>query len=159
MLSCLSFVGRMMFTFLPNVQPTTTIIILVTLYFGLTDGVMVATLSMLISNIYMGMGVWTIAQIVSYAVVILFIYLLNRLSSNRNNIYLATLCGFTGLLYGLSISLVQAPFFGWVSFLPYYLSGVTYDLYHAIGNFFFFSLLNPVLKPLLIKQSNRIKRV
>lgn len=157
MLSCLSFVGRMAFSFLPNMQPTTVIIIIITMYFGLTDGLLVATLSMLMSNVYLGMGVWTIAQIASYSVIVIAVGLLVKL--NLPYRYFGAVSFTSGLLYGLIISLVQAPFFGWVSFIPYYISGIPYDFSHAVGNLLFFIVLHPVLRGLLLKQNKRYKRV
>lgn len=52
---------------------------------------------------------------------------------------------FLGIAYGLVISLVQAPFFGWNIFIPYYLSGLPYDIMHAVGNVVFFVLLYPIV--------------
>ena len=64
-------VGRSLFQPLPNVQPMTVIFLLVTIHLGLRRGLIVCLLSMLITNFYMGMGIWTIAQLVSYAIIIL----------------------------------------------------------------------------------------
>lgn len=60
MLSAVAFIGRMMFFFLPNVQPMTVIIVLTTIYVGLYDGMIVAFVAIIISNLYLGMGIWTI---------------------------------------------------------------------------------------------------
>ena len=75
-----SVVGRTLFQPLPNVQPMTAIFLLVALYLGCVRGLIVALLSLLITNFYMGMGIWTIAQAVSYTVVIL---MMSGLSSHR----------------------------------------------------------------------------
>lgn len=158
MLSCLSFVGRIMFGFLPNIQPTTVIIILITLYIGFYEGLLVSAISMLMSNIYLGMGVWTIAQIVSYAIIVLFVYSMSKIIPMTSS-HFAIIAFITGLLYGLVISLVQAPFFGWISFIPYYISGIPYDFSHAIGNYLFFIILHPALKNILIKQQKKINEI
>ena len=153
MLSSLSFVGRMMFTFLPNVQPTTVIIILVAMYLGSYDGWLVAMVSIFISNLYLGMGVWTIAQLISFSSIILLIHIFKKM--NLNIRYYPLVALISGLVYGFVISLVQAPFFGWVSFFPYYLSGLPYDFNHAIGNYLFFIILHPPLSKILKKQKSR----
>ena len=153
MLSSLSFVGRMMFTFLPNVQPTTVIIILVAMYIGSYDGWLVAMVSIFISNLYLGMGVWTIAQLISFSSIILLIHMFKKM--NLNIRYYPLVALISGLVYGFVISLVQAPFFGWVSFFPYYLSGLPYDFNHAIGNYLFFIILHPPLSKILKKQKSR----
>lgn len=61
----------------------------------------------------------------------------------------AIYAGITGLLFGLLISAVQAPFLGISAFLPYYLAGVPVDVMHAFGNIVFYLLLTPILWKLL----------
>lgn len=154
MLSSLSFVGRMMFTFLPNVQPTTVIILIVTMYLGTYDGWLVAITSILISNLYLGMGVWTLAQITSFSVLILIVHICKKINLNIGCYpIVALLMGFT---YGFIISLVQAPFFGWASFFPYWISGLPYDLNHAVGNYLFFIILHPPLSRILKNQKKKM---
>lgn len=155
-LTALVYTGRILFSFLPNVQPMTTILILITLTLGVKEGLVVALLSIFISNMSLGMGVWTIAQLASFSFIILLTALLTKVYDKVPTVVMATYCGLTGLVYGFIISLVQAPFFGWVSFIPYYLSGIPYDMYHAFGNFFFYLILAPVLVPLLIKHDNQL---
>lgn len=150
-LTALIVVGRMSFTFLPNVQPMTTILILITLTIGLGNGLLVALLSILISNLSLGMGVWTIAQLVSFSVIIIITSLFHNFYDKIPPLLMALHCGLMGLLYGLIISLVQAPFFGWASFMPYYFSGIPYDFLHAFGNVCFYIILYKPLSNILKK--------
>ena len=69
-LTALCYVGRMMFQFIPNVQPVTAVLIILTLTLGMTDGFIVAILSIVLTNFLLGMGPWTIAQIASFGVLI-----------------------------------------------------------------------------------------
>ncbi len=144
MLTTLVSVGRLSFSFLPNVQPMTVLLVCITLYYGWKDSLAVSLLSVLITNIYLGMGPWTFAQLASYAVIILLTSLLEDSYETIPLPVMQFYMGFLGLLYGLIISLVQAPFFGWNIFLPYYLSGLPYDLLHAVANMVFFALLYPI---------------
>lgn len=154
MLSSLSFVGRIMFTFLPNVQPTTVIILLVTLYLGTVDGLLVAIISIFMSNIYLGMGPWTLAQLISFGALVTVIHLCKKVSLDTK--YYPVVALFLGLLYGFVISLIQAPFFGWISFFPYYISGLPYDFNHAVGNYVFFIILHPPLSKILKNQKRNV---
>lgn len=152
MLTTLCYVSRLLFQFLPNVQPVTVMILLITLVLGTRDGLIVATLSILISNLNLGMGVWTIAQISSFAVVVLATGFFIRPNQNRISFPLMTLyAGLIGYIYGFVISAVQAPFFGIQSFWAYYLAGIPFDTMHALGNSGFYIVLAPVLIPLLRK--------
>lgn len=144
LLTTLVSVGRLSFSFLPNVQPMTVLLVCITLYYGWKDGLAVSLLSVLITNMYLGMGPWTLAQLASYTLLILLTSLLEDSYEKIPMLIMQVFVGFLGLLYGLVISLVQAPFFGWNIFVPYYLSGLPYDLLHTIGNVVFFALLYPI---------------
>lgn len=144
LLTTLVSVGRLSFSFLPNVQPMTVLIVCITLYYGWRNGLAVSLLSVLLTNIYLGMGPWTLAQLMAYAVLIGFTHLLEESYESIPIPLLQIFVAFLGLLYGLVISLVQAPFFGWNIFIPYYMSGLVYDIMHAGGNVIFFALLYPI---------------
>lgn len=155
-LSTLSFVGRIAFTFLPNVQPTTVIIMLVALVYGFKDGVIVATLSMIISNLYLGFGLWTIPQIVTYVAIVGFVSLYSR--RNVNVLSFSILAMGMGYVYGFLISALNIPMFGYGYFIVYYLNGFSFDTAHAIGNLIFGFILYPALKTILTKNYNKIYR-
>lgn len=155
LLTSLIYVGRVSFSFLPNIQPMTTILIIITLSMGLADGLIVALLSLVVTNLSLGFGIWTIAQLVAFTTILLVVYPFRRIYNNIPLVVMAFVSGFTGLLYGFIVSLVQALFFGWLSFFPYYISGVPYDIAHAAGNFVFYLLLAPIFFPIIHKQINK----
>lgn len=152
MLTALCQISRLIFQFLPNVQPVTAILIILTLSLGFSDALIVAVLSILLSNLMLGMGVWTIAQIGAFSVIILMTSLMIKPLFKKIPFFLMVLyAGFCGYAYGLVISAIQAPFFGIQHFGVYYLSGIPFDTLHAAGNAGFYLLLAPVLFPLLNK--------
>lgn len=149
-MTALCQVSRQLLQFLPNVQPISVILIILTLTLGVSDALIVAVLSIILSNVTLGMGVWTIAQVVSYCGVILITGLIIKPFFNKIPFLVMLLyAGFTGYLYGFLISLVQAPFFGIQNFWVYYASGIPFDTLHAVGNSGFYLVLAPVLFPLL----------
>lgn len=144
LLTALVSVGRLSFSFLPNVQPMTVLLVSITLYFGWKQGLAVAVLSVLVTNMTLGMGPWTFAQLAGYSILILLTALIEDSHESIPMPVLQLYAAFLGILYGLVVSLVQAPIFGWNIFIPYYLSGLGYDLLHAFGNLAFMPLLYPV---------------
>lgn len=153
MLTSLCYVSRLLFQFLPNVQPVTVIIIILTLTLGVFDALIVATLSILISNINLGMGVWTIAQIISFTLIVMITGALIKPFFKKLPFFVMILYAvFTGFAYGFLISLVQAPFLGIQNFWVYYFSGLSFDTLHALGNGGFYLILAPILFPLLNKS-------
>ncbi|WP_020061621.1 hypothetical protein [Bacillus sp. 123MFChir2] len=151
-LTALSVAGRLIFAFIPNVQPTTTLLILVTLLMGIRYGIVHAILVMVASNLILGIGIWTIPQIISYVVIVLITGLVIRpMFSKIPHVIMGLYAGFTGFLYGFVISLCQAPIYGLKYFWAYYMAGLPFDLNHAIGNVGFYMVLAPILLPLLDK--------
>lgn len=156
MLVALCVVSRTFFQFIVNVQPVTAILLIITIYWGTYQGLLVSLLSILITNFYMGMGVWTIAQVATYFLLILLTGLLKKVPQFRDSLMVqAIYAGITGILFGFFISAIQAPFLGISAFLPYYLAGIPVDTMHAIGNVVFYLLLTPVLKKLLTQTIKR----
>ncbi|SFH69971.1 ECF transporter S component [Pisciglobus halotolerans] len=150
LLTALCYVSRVIFQFLPNVQPVTVILIILVLKMTVVDSWIVAILSILISNIQLGMGVWTIAQILSFSILVGITGLLIKPFINQIPFVVMVLyAGLTGYLYGFIISAVQAPFFGIQNFWAYYLAGLPFDTMHALGNAAFYVLLAPVLGSIL----------
>lgn len=158
MMVALCHVGRIMFQFLPNVQPVTVIVLLITLSFGVKDGLIVGVLSIIVSNLTLGMGIWTIAQVASYAVLVLLTGLFIPFQKKDwfDSVFVVYV-GLSGYLYGLIISVIQAPFFGIHKLWPYYLAGIPFDSLHAIGNVGFYLILTPVLLPLIERTAKKIK--
>ncbi|GMA47060.1 metal ABC transporter permease [Tetragenococcus muriaticus] len=146
-------VGRLLFQFLPNIQPMTAIFLILTLHLGVFRGLLVNILSVLITNIYLGMGIWTIAQILSFAVIICLMALFSRASSLfRQSLLLQVIFSIcAGFLYGFIMACVDVTIYGIPQFWPYYLSGFSFDFLHAIGNGGFYLILSPIFRRLFLK--------
>ena len=116
LLSTLAYIGRLLFAWIPNVQPVTVILLIITLEMGLVEGILTASLSMILSNIFLGMGPWTLYQIASFAIVILVFSCLKpfwRQTWKQPLLKLAfftIMAGLTGYLYGFVISIFSVYF-------------------------------------------------
>lgn len=131
---------------IPNVQPVTDILMIVTLTLGIGSGILLAALTMFISNIYLGFGIWTIPQILAYVGCVLTIALLAKVLPIQNHFWMQlALATFLGWEYGFLVDLGMTIFGGFPAFIAYLVSSFTFDTYHAIGNFaFYFVLYKPV---------------
>ncbi|SJZ67023.1 hypothetical protein SAMN02745116_01117 [Pilibacter termitis] len=146
-------VGRIFFQFLPNIQPMTAIFLILTLKLGVIRGIIVCILSVITTNLYLGMGVWTISQIVSYTVVICFVGVLAQFAWYRRFFALQIVVSvFSGFLYGFIISLISMKMFGFTNFWVYYFQGLSFDTLHALGNGAFYFILTPIFVKLLRKM-------
>jgi len=154
-LTALCFVGRIFFQFIPNVQPMTAVLLIITLNFGIFDGMFVTTGSVLLSNIFLGMGPWTIFQILTYMIIMAITGLLIPIYKRQNIVTKLFFVGFaflTGIFYGFIISFFSVQLYNIPNFWVYYAQGVAFDLAHALGNAGFFLILDPVIGPLLRKR-------
>jgi energy-coupling factor transport system substrate-specific component len=152
-LSSLAVVGRIFFQFIPNVQPVSAIIILLGFYLGPLAGITIAAITTYVSNLVLGMGIWTIWQIIAWSLIGVLSGVLGIIKW-RNPIYiLVAFAIFSGYLYGFILSITNFAIAG--KFLPYYLAGLPFDTNHAIGNGVFMIILYPVLAR-LFKQNNKI---
>lgn len=158
-LTALAYVGRILLQFIPNVQPVTAILIIIALTLGMTDGLIVATASIFLSNLMLGMGPWTFAQIMSFAAIILLTVLLMKWFYPAKNkwwhVIFSVYAFITGILYGFIISFISVKLLGINNFWAYYVAGVPFDLMHGMGNFAFYFFLEPVIAPLIMKQTQK----
>lgn len=158
-MTAFSAVGRMAFALpiLPNIQPMTAMFLIIALNVGVVDSLVVSLLSVLVTNLFLGMGPWTILQITSYAIVILLTGLLKffyHYGSVKNQIIFSGWSFVVGFLYGLVISYLNFHLYGMNNFLVYYINGLPFDLMHAVGNAGFYFILEPIIVPVLQKRFN-----
>lgn len=158
-MTALTTVGRLAFAlpFLPNIQPMTALLLIITLNIGIWDGLIVSLLSLLLTNMFLGMGPWTLLQIISFATVILLTAGLKRFYSQGkfiNQVVFSIWAALAGFIYGFIISYLNFHLYGMNNFWVYYINGLPFDLMHAIGNFGFFFILEPILVPIINKKFN-----
>lgn len=143
LLIALSVVGRLAFQFVPNIQPMTAIIIITSILIGPINGIIVAVLGCFVSNLLLGMGMWTIWQMLAWGAVALISGVLGKYITSKRIFVFAPVAVFSGYLFGFVVSLNM--FFLTENGLAYYLAGLPFDTAHAIGNGIFFIVLYPVM--------------
>jgi len=134
-LAAISVIGRMTFGFIPNFQPVTALIIISAFYLGPISAMFLAIVSTYVSNMVMGMGLWTVWQIIAWIIIAGFGSILGKIGLKRPLIPLMLMAILSGFFYGLIMSLVN--YFVTGKFLGYYLAGIPFDFNHAVGNAIF----------------------
>lgn len=161
-LSAFNIASRVTLQFLPNIKPVTSIIIMVSMIFGPTFGILVAVVTTIVSNMLLGMGTWTIFQILAWSVIALISGLLGKGLKTLPPFWMALFSAICGFVFGFFVSLDKLLTAGPGAFIAYYLGGLSFDLLHAIGNFAFYLICAPIFLPLIKKQkdlidSNKVK--
>ncbi len=88
-------VGRLVFVFIPNVQPMSALLFLVAFSYHLSDALMIALLSLLGTNIYLGMGPWTISQLAALTVTIVLFHQIGKIPIIKKNRFLQAFFAFS----------------------------------------------------------------
>ncbi|MBU5265381.1 ECF transporter S component [Virgibacillus proomii] len=153
-LAAIAIVGRYWFSFIPNVQPVTSIIIIAGLLLGPVSAVILTFIITFVSNILLGMGIWMVWQIISWGIIGILSGWMGKVFHHISLPFLLLFAIFSGYFYGFIISLITYQITG--AFWPYYISGLPFDTNHAIGNAVFMVLFYPAI-PFLIQKyaSNR----
>lgn len=149
-LAALAILGRIAFAPVPNVKPTSDIVLLTGYVFGGAPGFAVGAVAALVSNLFFTQGPWTPWQMAAWGTVGVGGAVLARASGGRlGRVPLALACGLSGLVYGVIVNVGSVVTFGggdlWNRYLVYQGTSVPWDLIHAGGNVAFFLVFGPAL--------------
>lgn len=138
---------------LPNVEVVSLLVVLFTLVLGRYIGYSLAVF-VLLEGVYYGFGMWWISYLYIWGILAVVTYMFRKMESNFG---WALLCGFYGLIFG---TLTSIPYFitgGIGGGIAYIISGIPFDLIHAVSNFLLALLLLPVLRKLLQKLTKALQ--
>jgi energy-coupling factor transport system substrate-specific component len=148
-LAALATLGRIAFAPLPDVKPTTDIVLIAGYALGPGPGFAVGAVAAIASNIFFGQGPWTPWQMLAWGLVGIAGALLARSPRRIPRLPMALICAAAGFGYGLILN-----FSTWVTFtgehtLAQFLviegEAFPFDLAHAAGNFIFYLAFGPAL--------------
>lgn len=159
-MSAIAGVSRVPFAGLPNVQPTTFLVIISGYVFGPYFGFMVGAMATIVSNSFLGHGPWTLFQMIAWGIAGFTGGLFNKLNKNPSKIVLAIFCFVWGFLFDYIMNIWHWLFFvkplNLKSFIAVYVASFYLDLMHATGNFAFAYVLGRDFMVLLARFKQRI---
>ncbi|ERJ77739.1 membrane protein [Streptococcus sobrinus] len=149
LLTALCIALREAFSGLPNVQPITAIFLVVTLTYGLVDGIILSSLTMLLTGFLLGFGEVVFRQMLAFALICFIWHWLARLfkSFPLNLALPLQIMAAAGLslLYGLILDVSSALIFS-TPILAYILAGLTFDLLHAASTALFYPIIFSIFR-------------
>jgi Prenyltransferase and squalene oxidase repeat len=161
-LAALAALGRVAFAPLPNVKPTTDIVLLSGFALGGAPGFAVGAIAALASNLFYGQGPWTPWQMGAWGVVGLVGAALGAATGRRlGRVPLAVACGAAGLLYGAILD-----YSTWVTFsgartlngyLAFSATSLSFNIAHAVGNVVFCLAFGPAFVRALLRFRERFE--
>jgi energy-coupling factor transport system substrate-specific component len=163
-LSAFGGAARVPFAAIPNVQPTTFFVALSGYVFGPYEGFLVGATTAFISNIFLGQGPWTPWQMFAWGIVGFLSGVIGQRSSAKNKRMssegFAMLCFLYGFLFDWIMNLWHV--LGFIrplninTILAAYITGLTFDIIHAAGNFVFAIILFENLYKVLYRFKKRL---
>jgi energy-coupling factor transport system substrate-specific component len=160
-LAALAALGRIAFAPLPNVKPTTDIVLLSGYVLGGAPGFAVGAVAALASNLFFGQGPWTPWQMVGWGGVGVAGALLARVAGRElGRMSLAAACAVAGFAFGAVMNLHL-----WVTFSDHtftklvaiFAASFPFDVAHAVGNALFCLAFGPALVRALARYRTRFE--
>jgi hypothetical protein len=161
-LAALAVVGRLAFAAIPNVKPTTDIVLFAGYALGAVPGFAVGAITAIVSNIFLSQGPWTVWQMAGWGAVGIVGALLARTLRGRepNRYLLAAVCGAAGLAFGAWMDIYQWTLAARQDLDTYVAvagTSLPYNLAHAAGNVVFCLLIGPAFLRALARYRRRLE--
>jgi energy-coupling factor transport system substrate-specific component len=161
-LAALAVAGRIVLAPIPNVVATTDIVLFSGYALGPAPGFAVGALGGLVSNFWLGQGVWTPWQMVGWGMTGIAGGVLGKMTRGTANRWtLAAACGAAGLVFGLWMNFQTMVSFGGEMSLERYLAlearAVPFDMAHIIGNIVFALAAGPAMVAALRRFRERFE--
>ncbi|MEG6616822.1 ECF transporter S component [Peptococcaceae bacterium 1198_IL3148] len=159
-LAALAALGRVPFAAIPNVQPTTFLVLISGYVFGSRAGFTVGVLAALTSNFFLGLGPWAPWQMLAWGLAGLTAGWWGRLQSSANIGFLVIFAVAWGYLYGAIMNLWHWLTFiyplNWQTFAATYATAIWFDTLHGLGNGVFMWLMGKEFIKILQRYKKRM---
>lgn len=162
-LAALAALGRIAFAPLPNVKPTTDIVLIAGFALGAAPGFVVGAVTALASNIVFGQGPWTPWQMVAWGLCgVLGALLARACGRDVGRVPLALACGAAGLVFGAIMDLSTWITYGagqqtLAQYAAISATSLPFNLAHAAGNVAFALAFGPALLRALLRYRERLE--
>jgi energy-coupling factor transport system substrate-specific component len=161
-LAALAALGRIAFAALPNVKPTTDIVLISGYVLGGAPGFAVGSVAALASNVFFGQGPWTPWQMTGWGAVGVAGALLGTATGRRlNRVQLAIACGALSYVYGawmnLSLWVTYSGDHSLGALRAYFATSLPFDLAHVGGSVVFCLAFGPALVRALARYRTRFE--
>jgi energy-coupling factor transport system substrate-specific component len=161
-LAALAALGRVAFAPLPNVKPTTDIVLLSGYVLGGAPGFAIGAVGGLTSNLIFGQGPWTPWQMAAWGLIGVIGAGWARITGGRlRRLPTMALCAAVAFLYGLLTNLSTLTAAGRTPTTGQWaateVAGLPFDLAHAVGNVAFFLAFGPAFVRVLQRYRGRLE--
>jgi energy-coupling factor transport system substrate-specific component len=161
-LAAISVAGRVAFSPIPNVVPSTDIVLIAGYTLGGAPGFAVGALTGLVSNFWLGQGPWTPWQMAGWGLTgIIGAGLAFATGRRMGRLSLAAVCALAGFAYGALLDYSVMFSFGGEQSLHRYLAisarGLPFNIAHAAGNAALALVAGPAMVRMLLRYRRRFE--
>lgn len=161
-LAALAIAGRLAFAPIPNVKPTTDIVLIAGFALGASPGFAVGAITALVSNMAFGQGPWTPWQMLAWGLVGVVGAVIARATGGRiGRVGLAVAGAGCGLLFGVIMDVSQWLLYGGdpeiAKLIGFSITSLPWNIAHAAGNAAFALAFGPVLLGSLRRAKLRLE--
>jgi energy-coupling factor transport system substrate-specific component len=161
-LAAISVAGRVAFSPIPNVVPSTDIALIAGYTLGGAPGFAVGALTGLVSNFWLGQGPWTPWQMAGWGMTGLLGAGLAAASARRvGRVGLAVFCAFAGFAYGALLDFSLMVTYGGEQSVDRFLAlsarGLPFNIAHAAGNAALALVAGPAMVRMLLRYRQRFE--
>lgn len=147
LMSATATTGKLILSFLPNVEVVTLIFMVYTTSIGIKKTLPAAVIFSTTEVLIYGLSTWLLGYYIIWPLLIIIVHYLNK--SLKSEYIYALIAGLFGLSYGLIFAAVESVFYGYMYGLTYWIRGLPYDIVHGISNFVIVLVLFEPLTKLL----------
>jgi energy-coupling factor transport system substrate-specific component len=161
-LAAISVAGRVAFSPIPNVVPSTDIALIAGYTLGGAPGFAVGALTGLVSNFWLGQGPWTPWQMAGWGLTGMLGAGLAVATQRRvGRLGLAAMCAFAGFAYGALLDFSLMVTYGGEQSLDRFLAlsarGLPFNIAHAAGNAALALVAGPAMARMLLRYRRRFE--
>ncbi|MET3288850.1 UNVERIFIED_CONTAM: energy-coupling factor transport system substrate-specific component [Brevibacillus sp. OAP136] len=171
-LGAVAAIARIPFSVIPNVQPTTFLVMLTGYVFGLRVGFLTGVIAAVLSNMYLGQGPWTIWQMFAWGLSGVSGGLLSRffeskksrgagqlLATRGRRFLFIAVCTIWGFLFDWIMNFwmfLGLGFLSWQSFVALNVKSLAFDIAHSVGNFIFASMFATAFAKIFVRYHQKL---
>ncbi|QVK21644.1 hypothetical protein KHQ82_04785 [Mycoplasmatota bacterium] len=148
-LSILITVGKLTLASIPNIEVVSFLFITYAVVVGFKRTMLISIVFTTTEILIWGFGIWTFGYYMFWPLLVVIASVLD--TKIKRTIGWAIVSGLFGLSFGLLFAIYSAPLTG-VNVFAYWMSGISFDVIHMIGNFVVMLVLFNPIKSVLERQ-------
>ncbi|HHU48646.1 MAG: hypothetical protein ACOYEH_05970 [Caldicoprobacterales bacterium] len=155
LLSAATTAGKLVLSFIPNVEIVTLFFIIFATTLGLKRSLLITVVFVTTEILIYGFSTWVIGYYLVWPLLVLIVCALSKnISSEYGYAVIGSLFGF---FYGMFFAVTESFFYGLAYGFAYWINGLTFDLVHGASNFVIVLLLYKPLKKMMDIQVAKLQ--